>query len=68
MWYYKPGATHNFFLIMAEVRLSIPPETHKKVLQLQGIFTFKEGKKTKINELYNRIIERGVVELMKQNR
>lgn len=51
-----------------QVRLSVPEETHKKVLQLQGIFTFKEGKKTKINDLYARVIERGIIEFMKQVR
>ena len=51
-----------------QVRLSVPEDTHKKVLQLQGLFAFKEGKKTKINDLYARIIERGIVEFMKQNK
>jgi len=50
------------------VRFSVDEETHKKVLQLQGLFAFKEGKKTNIQDLYVRLVERGIVEFMKQNR
>ena len=55
---------------MAEtnVRLSVPEETHRKVLQVQGIFAFKEGKKTTVHDLYVRLIDRGVAEIMKQNK
>jgi hypothetical protein len=50
-----------------QVRLSVPEDMHKKILRLQGLFAFKEGKKTKINDLYERVLERGIIELMKQN-
>jgi len=50
------------------VRLSVPEETHKKVLKIQGIFAFKEGKKTTIHDVYTRLIERGASEIMKQNK
>lgn len=50
------------------VRLSVPEETHKKILKIQGVFAFKEGHKTTIHDVYLRIIERGASEILKQNR
>lgn len=50
------------------VRLSVPEDTHKKVLKIQGVFAFKEGQKTTIHDLYLRLIERGATEILKQNR
>ncbi len=50
------------------IRFNIDEETHKKVLQLQGLFTFKEGQKTNIQEMYIRLVERGLSELSKTNR
>jgi hypothetical protein len=50
------------------VRFNLDEETHKKVLQIQGLFAFKEGKKTKIKDLYVRLLERGIIEIMKQNK
>ena len=54
--------------IMAEIRITVPDEVHQRVQGLQGLFTFKEKKKVKLYELYNRVIERGIVEFEKQNR
>jgi len=50
-----------------EIRLTVSEETHKKAKQLQGLFAFKEGKKTVMKDLYPRIIEQGIIELMKQD-
>ena len=50
------------------VRLSMPEETHKKVLQIQGIFAFKEKKKTTVHDVYVRLIERGAMEILKQQK
>ena len=50
------------------IRFNIDSETHKKVLRLQGLFTFKEGKKPGIAEMYVRIVERGLTELQKTNK
>ena len=46
----------------------MPEETHKKVLKIQGIFAFKEGKKTTIHDVYVRLIERGAMEILKQQK
>ena len=50
------------------IRFLVSEETHAKVLKAQGLFSFKEGKKTSIQETYIRLVERGVTEIMKQNR
>lgn len=50
------------------VRLTVEEETHKEVLKIQGIFAFKEGKKTTIHDVYIRLINRGALEIMKQNK
>jgi hypothetical protein len=36
-----------------QVRLSVPEDMHKKILRLQGLFAFKEGKKTKLTTFTN---------------
>lgn len=50
------------------VRFMVSNDLHDKVRKIQGLFTFKEGKKTPIHEVYVRLIERGIVEISKQNR
>ncbi len=50
------------------IRFNIDEETHKKVLRLQGLFTFHEGTKPKIHEMYIRLVERGLSELQKKHR
>lgn len=50
------------------IRFSIDHETHKKVLRLQGLFTYKEGRKPGIQEMYIRLVERGLLELQKTNK
>lgn len=48
------------------VRFTIPEETHKKVRELQGLLTYKEKKKIGIQDIYTRLVERGLIELSKQ--
>jgi hypothetical protein len=50
------------------IRFTVPEDVHAKVLKVQGLFSFKEGKKTSVQQTYIRLVERGVAEIMKQNR
>jgi len=50
------------------IRFMMPVALHNRVQKLQGLFTFKEGKKPGIQKMYIRLIERGIVEFEKQNR
>jgi hypothetical protein len=50
------------------IRFQMPEDTYKKVLKVQGLLSFKEGKKVKIQDVYNRLIERGAIEILKQNK
>lgn len=50
------------------IRFSVPEDVHARVLKIQGLFSFKEGKKTSVQETYIRLVERGVTEIMKHNR
>lgn len=50
------------------VRFMVSNDLHYKVRKIQGLFTYKEGKKTPIHKVYVRLIERGIAEIVKQNR
>jgi len=50
------------------IRFMVSEDLHQKVQKAQGLFTFKEGKKTPIGEVYIRLVERGLAEIAKQNR
>jgi len=50
------------------IRFVVPHELHQKVLKAQGLFTYKEGKKMNVRDVYVRLIERGFAEIAKQNR
>jgi len=52
-----------------EVRMTLPRNTYNGIRRIQGIFTFKEGgKKTTMKDLYVQLIDRGIMEIMKQNK
>ena len=49
------------------IRFMVSEELHQKVQKAQGLFTFKEGKKTPIGEVYIRLVELGLAEIKKFN-
>ena len=49
------------------IRFMVSEELHQKVQKAQGLFTFKEGKKTPIGEVYVRLVEQGLANIKKFN-
>jgi len=50
------------------LRINVPKDLHEKVIQVQGLLTYKEKKKPFIHETYKRLLEIGISQFMKQNR
>lgn len=50
------------------VRFNLPEETYKMVLKVQGLLSYKEGTKVKIQDVYARLVERGAIEILRQNK
>ena len=50
------------------VRFNIPEDTYKKVLKVQGLFSYKEGVKVTMQDVYVRLIERGAMEILRQSK
>jgi hypothetical protein len=58
----------NILMTEKNIRFQMPEETYRKVLKVQGLLSFKEGKKVKIQDVYSRLIERGAIEILRQNK
>ena len=50
------------------IRFVVTEEVHAKVLKVQGLLSYKEGKKTSVQETYIRLVERGAREILKTAR
>lgn len=50
------------------VRFSVPEDMHDRVRKVQGLFTFKEGKHISVQETYRKLVDRGIREILKNNK
>ena len=50
------------------VRFNLPEDIYSRLMKIQGLFSFKEGKKVSMQDTYTRVLERGSNEILKHNK